>query len=135
MKTSFELINQESETALLRQLLTNYKIIEHFLIFLYFFFQVNKPRSWNSFFSSSIIWCLLCKKIRLSELNKWININFQIKYFPIFHTSLIFMQTPFSRNYGFFWDRVEQPFYLPNWNEFRGLVIPWLMYRRHHWFR
>ena len=106
------------------------------------FFQVYKPRSWNSpietiinklqdyrtFFHNLsftfIIWCLSCKKIHLSEVNKWINISFHIKYFPIFHTSLIFMQTHFSWNYGFFFDRVEQPFYLPIWNEFRGLVIP-----------
>ena len=107
------------------------------------FFRVYKPRSWNSpiwtinnklqdyrtFFHNLsftfIIWCLSCKKIHLSEVNKWINISFHIKYFPIFQTSLISMQTHFSWNYGLFWDRVGEPFYLLSWNEFWGLVIHW----------
>lgn len=77
------------------------------------FFQVYKPRSWNTpietiinklqdyrtFFHNLsftfIIWCLSCKKIHLSEVNKSINISFNIKYFSIFHTSLIFMQAHF----------------------------------------
>jgi hypothetical protein len=63
------------------------------------FFQVYKPRSWNSpiwtvnnklqdyrtFFHNLsfifIIWCLSCKKIHLSVVNKWINISFTLNTF------------------------------------------------------